>query len=143
MELCDSYELPLVVLMDSDGCVTTWNDAEGHTATEAGISRWHSRAIVAHQHRSVPLLSVQLRRARGMSAHVLAGSPNAASVPAMVVAWPTVELGHHDGFSVVRNPNAFDDVIDPAETRQRIVRMLGHLPRPGARSEKKHPVDTW
>ncbi|MFN0028274.1 MAG: carboxyl transferase domain-containing protein [Acidimicrobiales bacterium] len=143
VELCDSYELPLVVLMDSDGCVTTWNDADGHTATEPGVSRWHTRAIVAHQHRSVPLFSVQVRRARGMSAHVLAGSPNAASVPAMVLAWPTVELGHHDGFSVVRNPNAFDDVIDAAETRQRIVRMLGHLPRPGARTTKKHPVDTW
>ncbi len=143
VELCDSYELPLVVLIDSDGCVTTWRDSEGRSASEAGISRWHTRAIMAHQHRSVPLLSVQLRRARGMSAMMMAGSPNTASVPAMMVAWPTVELSHHDGFSVVRNPNAFDDVIDPAETRQRIVRMLGHLPHPAPRTSKKHPVDTW
>ena len=38
---------------------------------------------------------------------------------------------------------AYDEVIDPAETRERIVRMLDLLPRPPARSAKKHYVDTW
>ena len=77
---------------------------------------------------------------------MLAGSPNARSVPVMHVAWPTVELGHVDGFSATRNVNAFDDVIDPAETRERIVRLLAHLPRPprpAPGTPKKHPVDTW
>ena len=78
-----------------------------------------------------------------MGLHVLAGSPNARSVPVMAVAWPTVELGHLDGFSATRNVNAHDDVIDPAETRERIVRLLAHLPRPTGRSAKKRPVDTW
>jgi acetyl-CoA carboxylase carboxyltransferase component len=144
VELCDVYELPLVVLVDSDGCVTTWADDQGVTTTEPGVSRWHARPIVAHQHRSVPLFSVQLRRARGMASHVLAGSPNARSVPVLAVAWPTVELGRVDGFSATRNANAFDDVIDPAETRERITRLLALLPRPTARREaKKHPLDTW
>ena len=143
VELCDAYEFPLVVLLDSDGCVTTWTDPDGQTRTEPGVSRWHTRPIVAHQHRSVPLFSVQIRRARGMSAHVLAGSPNARSVPALALAWPTVELGHVDGFAAIRNANAFDDVIDPAETRQRIARLLDYLPRRQDRAAKKHPVDTW
>jgi acetyl-CoA carboxylase carboxyltransferase component len=143
VELCDAYELPIVVLVDTDGCVTTWTDGDGTTTTEPGVSRWHTRPIVAHQHRSVPLFSVQVRRARGMGHHVLAGSPNARSVPVMAVAWPTVELGHLDGFSATRNVNAHDDVIDPVETRERIVRLLARLPRPTGRSAKKRPVDTW
>jgi len=143
VELCDSYEFPIVVLADSDGCVTTWTDDEGRTVTEPGVSRWHTRPIVAHQHRSVPLFAITVRRARGMAAPVLASPPNARSVPVMAVAWPTVELGRRDGFSVVHNGNAYDDVIDPTETRTRIVRMLAHLPKAAGRSTKKHPVDTW
>jgi acetyl-CoA carboxylase carboxyltransferase component len=55
-----------------------------------------------------------------------------------------VELGRVDGFSATRNANAFADVIDPAETRERIARLLALLPRPTARREaKKHPLDTW
>jgi acetyl-CoA carboxylase carboxyltransferase component len=145
VELCDAYDFPLVVLIDSDGCVTTWPDGEGGSTVEPGVGRWHTRPIVAHQHRSVPLFSVQLRRGRGMAPLVLAGPPNARSVPVLSVAWPTVELGRVDGFSATRNANAFDDVIDPAETRHRIIRLLAHLPRPDRRTRtaKKHPVDTW
>jgi acetyl-CoA carboxylase carboxyltransferase component len=145
VELCDVYDFPLVVLIDTEGCVTTWTDDDGRTISEPGVSRWHSRPILAHQHRTVPLFSVQLRRGRGMGAQVLAGSAHARSVPVMHAAWPTVELGHVDGFSATRNANAFDDVIDPAETRQRIVRLLARLPRPrpAPATPKKHPVDTW
>jgi hypothetical protein len=65
-------------------------------------------------------------------------------VPVLAVAWPTVELGHVDGFSAVRNGNAFDDVIDPAETRPRLIALLAHLPKPATRPPvKKRPVDTW
>jgi acetyl-CoA carboxylase carboxyltransferase component len=38
---------------------------------------------------------------------------------------------------------AYDEVIDPAETRDRIIRMLNLLPHPSARTGKKHYVDTW
>jgi acetyl-CoA carboxylase carboxyltransferase component len=37
----------------------------------------------------------------------------------------------------------FDEVIDPLETRDRMIRMLRLLPRPAARDHKKHYVDTW
>ena len=37
----------------------------------------------------------------------------------------------------------FDEVIDPAETRERIIRMLRLLPPPPARAAKKHYIDTW
>ncbi len=38
---------------------------------------------------------------------------------------------------------AYDEVIDPAETRDRIVRTLDLLPRPAVRERKKHYIDTW
>lgn len=37
----------------------------------------------------------------------------------------------------------FDEVIDPAETRDRLIAMLRLLPRPAPRERKKHYVDTW
>ena len=152
VELCDSYDFPIVSLIDSTGCVTTWPDtrdsaSDGATVTEPGVNRWHTRPIVAHQHRSVPIFPVQLRRADGMSHHVMAGSPNARSLPLQHLAWPTVQIGNIDGYSSLRNANAFDDIIDPAETRTRIVRMMAHLPDRATlraiQTEKKHPVDTW
>jgi acetyl-CoA carboxylase carboxyltransferase component len=38
---------------------------------------------------------------------------------------------------------SYDEVIDPAETRDRIVRMLDLLPPPPVRTAKKHYIDTW
>jgi acetyl-CoA carboxylase carboxyltransferase component len=38
---------------------------------------------------------------------------------------------------------SYDEVIDPAETRDRIVRMLDLLPPPPVRTTKKHYIDTW
>ncbi len=37
----------------------------------------------------------------------------------------------------------FDEVIDPAETRDRLIAMLRLLPRPAVRDRKKHYIDTW
>ena len=102
---------------------------------------------MAHQHRSVPLLSVQVGKARDLAGHVFAGSPNARALPLQSLAWPTTEIGHVDGFSTIRNRNAFDDVIDPGETRERMMRLLAHLPsrteQRARQLQKKHPIDTW
>ena len=152
VELCDSYDFPIVSLIDSVGCETTWPDASDDAAErsatrEPGVNRWHTRPIMAHQHRTVPVFAVQLRRSDGMSTHVMAGAMNSRALPLQHLAWPTVEIGHSDGYSAMRNVNAFDDVVDPAETRTRIARMLGHLPdrrlTRAAQGSKKHPVDTW
>ncbi|MFT5391897.1 MAG: acetyl-CoA carboxylase carboxyltransferase component [Gammaproteobacteria bacterium] len=153
IELCDSYDVPIVSLVDSAGCVTTWpgkaaeDGTRGAPVSEPGVSRWHTRSIIAHQHRTVPVFSVQLRRAHDLSMQIMAGSPNARSIPVLQLAWPTTEIGHVDGYSSTRNVNTFDDVIAPAETRIRIERMLRHLPQRaevrGRQTKKKHPIDTW
>jgi acetyl-CoA carboxylase carboxyltransferase component len=38
---------------------------------------------------------------------------------------------------------SYDEVIDPGETRDRIIRMLSFIPKPPPRDRKKHYIDTW
>ncbi len=38
---------------------------------------------------------------------------------------------------------ALDDIIDPAETRDVLIRTLATLPVPPARTTRKHPIDPW
>ena len=73
----------------------------------------------------------------------MGGPVNGRSVPALCLAWPTAEIGKADPFGAIYDHNAFDDVIDPVETRGRILRMLRHLPRRLDQPSKKHPIDTW
>ncbi|MCZ6871095.1 MAG: hypothetical protein O7G84_16450 [Gammaproteobacteria bacterium] len=44
---------------------------------------------------------------------------------------------------MVQNTNAFDDVVAPSETRERIVRVLRLLTRKFDQTVKKHSIDTW
>jgi acetyl-CoA carboxylase carboxyltransferase component len=145
VELCDSYELPILSLIDTPGCVTRRGATTGSEPGVApgGVNRWHARPIMAHHHRTVPLFAVQVRRGGGLGPAVLGGLASGRSVPVAWLAWPTTETGRADGFSAVRNQDAYDDVVAPVETRQRVVRLLEHLPRPPGRTTKKHPVDTW
>jgi|TARA_B110000438_G_scaffold127765_1_gene124134 acetyl-CoA carboxylase carboxyltransferase component len=148
VELCDSYEFPILSLIDSAGAVTSWEDrVTGAMVTEPGLSRSHARALMAHQHRTVPLISIQIGKAGGFSGHIMCGSPTGHTSPLASFAWPNAEIGNVDGFSATRNMNAFDDVIEPGETRKNIANLLNLLPSQSERraliSDKKHSVDTW
>ena len=131
VELCDAYGYPIVSLMDSPGT--------------GRPNRWHARPMIAHQQREVPLLAVQLRRARGLTGPVMAGFASGRGLPALYLGWPGVETGRRDSHSVTVDQNAFDDIIDPAETRERLLRMLRYLPdfTRAAGAAKRHPIDTW
>jgi acetyl-CoA carboxylase carboxyltransferase component len=102
---------------------------------------------MAHQHRTVPLISIQIGKAGGFSGHIMCGSPTGHTSPLAAFAWPNAEIGKVDGFSATRNMNAFDDIIEPAETRKSIAKLLNLLPSQAERrsliSKKKHSVDTW
>ncbi len=149
VELCDAYEFPIVSLIDTPGCVTRFtsasvdDDGEAAIVVQPGLNRWHTRPVMAHHHRSVPLFAVQVRRGGGLGPAVMAGMASGRSVPVLWLAWPTTELGRADGFAAVRNQNAYDDVVSPADTRRHIVRLLPAVARRLERSAKKHPIDTW
>jgi len=144
VELCDAYDYPLVALVDTPGCVIRRADPNGGAdSLEPGITRWHTRVLLAHHHRTVPVVSVRLRRGRGLGAAVLGGLHTGRTISLAAYGWPTVEVGRPDGFGVVYDHNVFDDVIDPAETRARISALLARVPAPPTQGRKKHPVDTW
>ncbi len=141
VELCDVYEYPLVSFVDTPGFVVTRGHDEG-VSHQPGMTRHHVRPFLAHHHRTVPLFSVQIRRGNGLAPFALTGVGNGRSVPALRLAWPTVDLVSSDGF-VVPGATNFDDVVTPAETRDRIIGILRLVPRPPEREKKKHTVDTW
>jgi acetyl-CoA carboxylase carboxyltransferase component len=143
VELCNTYEYPMVSLIDTPGCVSHWNIKGQEPASEPLLTRWHARPLIAHQQRTTPLISVQLRHGRGLGAALMTGVSSTRGVPALKLGWPSVEIGRHDGFSAVVDHNAFDDVIAPGETRERIQRLLRLLTRKLDRTEKKHVIDMW
>ena len=143
VELCNTYEYPILALIDTPGCVANWRVKGQPETVDPGLSRWHTRALIAHQQRTVPLVSVQIRRGRGLGAALMTGVSTTRGVPALRLGWPGVEIGHRDGFSAVVDHNAFDDVIPPRETRERVARILALLGKPAPRSAKKHHIDTW
>ena len=142
VEMCDTYEYPIVSLIDSP-----YTAIETDSGLTPFVSRWHTRVLQAQQRRTVPIASIQLRQAGGLSGHLMAGSPTGHTVPLWQVAWPTAHLGATDPFSATRNFNSFDDIIEPAETRSGLSRLLRHTPtsseRRSVQPKKKHTIDTW
>ena len=65
----------------------------GPQSEREGIARHHARPLTALHHRSVPLYSVQLRKAYGLGPFAMSGWGSARSVPELRLAWPSVESG--------------------------------------------------
>ena len=172
VELCDAHDLPLVSLIDNPGFMV------GPDSERAGIARHHARPLMALHHRTVPLYSVQIRKAYGLGPFAMSGFGSSRLVPDLRLAWPSVETGgmslegaaylvkrreilaaetpaeartiRDEYAQTMRDLNsglragrtyAFDDIIEPAETRERILAMLSMTQLEPARA-KKHYVDT-
>jgi acetyl-CoA carboxylase carboxyltransferase component len=82
-ELCDTFHLPIVYLADVPGFMV------GPDAEKTGVLRRGTRAVAAIQRVSVPVFSIQVRRAYGMAAQGT-GSTNRLSLR---IAWPSGEWG--------------------------------------------------
>jgi acetyl-CoA carboxylase carboxyltransferase component len=142
VELCDVYEYPLIALIDTPGLVL--RPGGGQELEQPGITRHHVRPFMAHHHRTVPMFSVQIGRAGGLAPFAMSGFSNGRSVPSLRLAWPTAQLIPNDEYGKpVRDKNVIDDVVDPLETREKIINVLRLVKRSLSQPEKKHPVDTW
>jgi acetyl-CoA carboxylase carboxyltransferase component len=142
VELCDVYEFPLVALVDTPGFVVSRVEKEAESI-QPGMTRHHVRPFLAHHHRTVPLFSVQIGQGNGLAPFALTGVGNGRSIPALRLAWPSVDLVSRDGFAVT-GATDFDDIVTPNETRDRIIGILRLVTRrTDERGKKKHPVDTW
>ena len=176
MQLCDAFDLPLVLLCDTPGFMV------GPDAEREALVRHAGRLFVTGASLTVPYMTVVLRKGYGLGAQAMAGGSFHA--PLFTVAWPTGELGgmglegavrlgfrreldavadltereamfesmvarayEHGKALNVASVFEIDDVIDPADTRARIVHALDSCPPTPTwahRPDKKRPfVDTW
>ncbi|MEK4131117.1 acyl-CoA carboxylase subunit beta [Solibacillus sp. FSL W8-0474] len=142
INICDSFNIPLVFLQDVPGFIV------GSKVEKAGIIRHGAKMLHAVAEATVPKFTVILRKAYGAGYFVMNGK---AFEPDLIVAWPTAEIsvmGAEGAASIlyhkqIRNSedpkealadyaNQFrelidvkiaasnmliDDVIDPAETK--------------------------
>lgn len=173
MQLCDSFDLPIVSLCDTPGFMV------GPDAEKQAQVRHFGRMFVTAASVTVPWITVVLRKGYGLGAQAMArGSFHAND---MTIAWPTgefggmglegaVRLGYRKELEAIEDPeerNALettliarayengsalnmashmeiDDVIDPADTRRYIVSVIGDMKNWRTRSGKKRPmIDTW
>jgi acetyl-CoA carboxylase carboxyltransferase component len=102
------------------------------------MTRHHARPIRAQHHRRVPLIEVQIRRAGGLAASAMAGIGRTHALPLIRLAWPTIERRGGDRYA-----QTLHDMIDPAETRERIIRMLRLVRRPPPEAREKSVRDSW
>ncbi|HJN51883.1 MAG: carboxyl transferase domain-containing protein [Pseudomonadales bacterium] len=169
LQLCDTFDLPVVSLMD---CPGTMAGAE-HERT--ALVRHFARMFTTGANLSVPMLGVVVRKAYGLG--VLAMCGTSSVTPLFTVAWPTAEFAGasidgmakfsaREGLEGVNDPEereaiyqehlatfvegaravnsggtnyGVDDVIDPADTRGWIVQGLRSVPAVPARTGKKRP----
>ncbi|MCW5758826.1 MAG: carbamoyl-phosphate synthase large subunit, partial [Phenylobacterium sp.] len=172
MQLCDAFDIPLVVLADTPGNMV------GPEAEKTGLIRHCCRMFVTGPNLTVPVFTVVLRKGYGLGILAMAGGSSHASF--FTVAWPTgefggmnlegsVKLGYRKELEAIADPQAreaayqemvarayeqgkalnvamgfdFDDVIDPAETRRWIVAGLESTPPPKREGKKRPYIDTW
>ena len=169
MQLCDSFGLPVVSLLDTPGFMV------GPEHERTALVRRTSRMLIAGGSLTVPLVAVVLRRGYGLGAQAMVGG--SLHEPLLTVAWPGAHLGPMGLEGAVRlalrkdleaigDPDAreqrvremtaeaqenakainaarlfeLDDVIDPAETRSVIASTLAAA---GDSEPSGRPVDSW
>jgi acetyl-CoA carboxylase carboxyltransferase component len=172
LQLCDSFGLPVVSLIDTPGMMV------GPEAEATGLVRHASRLLIAGAALSVPLIAVILRRGYGLGAQAMAGG--SLHEPLLTVAWPSAHLGPMGLEGAVRlalrkeldaiedegereqrvreltaaaeeNAKALnaaalfeiDDVIDPAETRALIASTLAAAEPGYPAGGSGRTVDAW
>ncbi len=173
MQLCDSFGIPLLSLIDTPGMMV------GPDAEATALVRHCSRLFLAGANLRVPLVAVILRKAYGLGAQAMAGG--GLHEPLLTVGWPTAELGAMGLEGAVRlgarreldaieDPDEreakvqemtaalhehakglnaatlfeLDDVIDPADTRRLVAATLAAATAAGeGNGGERRPVDSW
>ena len=117
LQLCDSFDLPVVSLVDTPGMMV------GPEAEATGLVRHTSRLMLAGAALRVPLVAVILRRGYGLGAQAMVGG--SLHEPLLTVAWPTAHLGPMGLEGAVRLAlrRELDEIADEEE-RERRVREL-------------------
>ncbi len=165
VELCDAYDIPLLLLCDTPGLMV------GPEIEKTALVRHSARLLSVLANATVPMMTVVLRKAYGLGYYIMGSRP---LHPAILLAWPTAEfggMGLEGAASIIYKPEldaiadtaeraeahkaytaelkafntslrvgerfGFDDVIDPADTRQILASTMDTFPAPAPRTGKK------
>ena len=167
IQLCDTFDLPIVSLCDTPGIMV------GTEAERTALVRHASRVFVNAANITVPFFTIVLRKAYGLGAMAMGGgSFHQGSF--FSVSWPTgefgsmgfegqIRLGYRAELAAIEDEQArqarfqelvdglyahgkalnvapflsIDAVIDPAESRHWIMRGLRSFPPPPPRTGRK------
>jgi acetyl-CoA carboxylase carboxyltransferase component len=113
VEWCDAYGLPLISFVDNPGYMV------GPDAEQEGIARHHARPLSAIHHRTVPLYTVQIRKAYGLGPFAMSGYGTSRNMPELRIAWPTVESGGMslEGAAYLVKRKEIREAADPTAAR--------------------------
>jgi len=173
VQLCDAFDIPLIVLMDTPGFMV------GPEAEKQAQVRRFSRLLINGANIDIPIFNVVLRKGYGLGA--LAMAMGNFHRPFYTISWPTgefggmglegmVRLGFKEQLKAEPTPEAkaklfdqivasayahgkanntasyleVDAVIDPMETRQWLIRGLKSMPKTAPRTGKKRQkIEIW
>lgn len=173
MQLCDSYDIPVLFLCDTPGIMV------GPEVEKTALVRHSSRMFVVGANLSVPFFTIVLRKAYGLGAIAMAGG--SFKRPMATVAWPTgefggmglegaVKLAYRNELAQIADPVqrrarydemvatlyeqgkalsistifGVDDTIDPADSRRWLAGLLRSVRASAPRRRRKRPgIDTW
>ena len=169
LQLCDSFDIPVISLMDCPGI------AAGPEQERTGLVRHVGRLFVTGANLTTPLFGVVVRKAYGMGVRAMCGGSSLE--PFFTIAWPTAEFAemtvegrvnltygeelegiddeseraqiterlinaHIDRVQAANSGGTnygVDDVVDPSDTRAWLAQGLRSVPKVGPRKEKKRP----
>jgi acetyl/propionyl-CoA carboxylase alpha subunit/acetyl-CoA carboxylase carboxyltransferase component len=173
MQLCDGFDIPLLILCDTPGMMV------GPEVEKTALVRHCCRLFLIGANLTVPHFVIVLRKSYGLGAQAMAGGD--FKHPFFAVSWPTgefggmglegqVKLGFRNELEAIDDPQArieryndlvaqayergkalsygvswgIDDVIDPADSRHWISNALRSVPLPDRRGPKKRRnIDAW
>ena len=127
MEMCDTFHLPIVYLVDCPGFMI------GEQAEREGIARAAMRAIQTALYVEVPIVTLHTRKAYGMGPMV-ATNPNKSHLR---LAWPSAQWGDfpaEGGVDAVFK-RQIDEAEDPVEFRRQAEALINQYVSPWGTAE--------
>ena len=143
MQLCDAFDIPLLVLCDTPGIMV------GPEIEKTGLVRHCNRLFVTGANLSVPMFMVVVRKAYGLGALAMAGG--SVMEPFFCVAWPTgefagmglegqIKLGYRNELHEHRRPGRAQGPLRPPR-RRGLRAQQGHPPGRRVRRRRRHRPD--
>jgi acetyl-CoA carboxylase carboxyltransferase component len=118
-DMCDTFNVPLVFLQDVPGLMI------GIDAERQGIVLWYERLVARLARARVPQVVVVIRKAYGGGHYAMGGRP---TLPDLLVAWPTAEMGFMAPDTGVKTVNRRKldeaEAAEGPEARQRLEEEL-------------------